>query len=188
MIGAKSIWLMLMRAAVACAALLCFASNANAQSQPFFDREVSDSKAIVVQPLTFLEVIDLHFGNIYASNATGTVTVAPNGTRTKTGGVTLVGALHHPAEFAGFGATNQRVDISLGSNTIFINGPGAPMRVRNFVIGSTPTAVLTTTPRRFRIASATGLFTFPVGATLDVNANQAPGIYSGTWTITLNYQ
>ena len=27
-----------------------------------------------------------------------------------------------------------------------------------------------------------------VGATLDVGANQAPGHYSGTWTITLNYQ
>jgi Domain of unknown function (DUF4402) len=61
------------------------------------------------------------------------------------------------------------------------------MRVHTFVMGSTPTAVLTTTPRRFRINSATGVFAFPVGATLDVAANQAPGKYTGTWSITLNY-
>mgnify|MGYP000524075801 FL=1 len=86
------------------------------------------------------------------------------------------------------GAFNQRVQVSLGSNSIFLTGPGVRMRARTFVIGSTPTAVLTTTPRVFRIAGATGAFRFPVGATLEVGANQAPGTYRGTWTITLNYQ
>jgi hypothetical protein len=86
------------------------------------------------------------------------------------------------------GVYNQRVQVSLGSNSIFIYGPGARMRVRTFVIGSTPTAVLTTTPTVFRIAGPTGAFRFPVGATLEVGANQVPGTYSGTWTITLNYQ
>ena len=61
------------------------------------------------------------------------------------------------------------------------------MRVRTFVIGSTPTAVLTTTPTRFRIAALNGVFNFPIGATLEVGANQAPGFYTGTWSITLNY-
>ena len=61
------------------------------------------------------------------------------------------------------------------------------MRVRTFVVGSTPTAILTTTPTRFRIAAANGIFTFPLGATLEVGANQAPGKYTGNWSITLNY-
>ena len=61
------------------------------------------------------------------------------------------------------------------------------MRVRDFEIGSTPTAILSTTPTRFTIASALGNYNFPVGATLEVGANQTPGDYSGTFTITLNY-
>jgi hypothetical protein len=169
----------------ACVVATGFALPAYAQR---IDEKTADAKVVVVRPLSFLEVTNLHFGKILASNTAGSVTIAPNGNRTKTGGITLVDNDHRPAEFAGMGSRNQRVDISLSSNTIFLNGPGTQMRVREFVIGSTPTAILTTTPRRFRIASVNGLFQFPVGATLDVNASQQPGIYRGTWNITLNYQ
>jgi hypothetical protein len=174
---------------MSCAALMVAAAGVAlpAQAQHFAEETV-DAKIVVVRPLVFLEVTNLHFGDILASNTAGTVVVAPNGSRTKTGGVTLIGNGQHAAAFAGMGTPNQRVDISLSANSIFITGPGTRMRVRNFVIGSTPTAVLTTTPQRFRIASVNGIFEFPVGATLDVNARQLPGIYRGTWNITLNYQ
>ncbi len=142
----------------------------------------------VVTPLSFIQTEQLHFGRIISKPTAGTVTVAPDGARTQTGGIVLTGAIHQPAEFAGLGTLNQRVQISLGASSIFITGPGTKMRVHTFVIGSTPTAVLTTAPQVFRIAGANGGFRFPVGATLDVNANQAPGTYTGTWTITLNYQ
>ena len=92
-----------------------------------------------------------------------------------------------PARFAGLGTPNRQVNISLGSNTIWITGPGTRMRVRDFEIGSTPTAILSTTPTRFIITSTLGNYNFPVGATLEVGANQMPGDYSGTFTITLNY-
>lgn len=142
----------------------------------------------VVRPLSFVMDDDLDFGTVIRGTTAGTVTIAPDGVRTPTGGVTLAnGGGHKPASFAGQGTFNQRVDISLGSNTIFLTGPGAPMRVRDFVIGSTPTAVLTTAPLRFRIAATNGIFVFPVGATLEVAANQTPGKYTGTWTITLEY-
>jgi spore coat protein U-like protein len=152
------------------------------------DSTTADAQIAVVRPLEFIKVEDLNFGRVIRGNTAGTVTIEPNGTRTKTGGVILNGTGHQPARFAGMGTFNQRVDVSLGANQIFITGPGAPMRVHTFVVGSTPTAVLTTTPRRFYIASASGIFNFPVGATLDVGANQTPGTYTGTWTITLNYQ
>lgn len=156
-----------------------WAQSATAQGQ---------SQVGVITPLSFIQTEELHFGRIFASNTAGTVVVAPNGTRTRSGGVTLIGNDQQAAEFAGMGSFNQRVQVSLGSNSIFLTGPGTRMRARAFTIGSTPTAVLTTTPQVFRIAGATGVFRFPVGATLDVNANQAPGTYRGTWTITLNYQ
>lgn len=162
----------------------CFCSTAFAQNAI----EQGRSQVGVVTPLSFIQTEELHFGQIFASNIAGTVTVAPDGSRTRTGGVTLLGTIHQPAEFAGMGAFNQRVQISLGSNSIFLTGPGVRMRARTFVIGSTPTAVLSTNPQVFRIAGPTGAFRFPVGATLEVGANQAPGTYRGTWTITLNYQ
>ncbi|HEV7233395.1 MAG TPA: DUF4402 domain-containing protein [Sphingorhabdus sp.] len=152
------------------------------------DSEVANAEITIVRPLSFVIDDNLDFGNVIRGTTAGTVTVAPNGARTSTGGVTLAaGGGHKAASFAGQGSNNQRVDVSLGSNSIIINGPGAPMRVHTFVIGSTPTAVLTTTPRRFRINSPSGVFNFPIGATLDVGANQAPGKYTGNWTITLNY-
>jgi hypothetical protein len=97
------------------------------------------------------------------------------------------GGVYTPASFAGQGTFTQRVEVALGASSIFQNGPGAPMQVRDFVLGSTPTAVLTTTPLSFRIAALNGAFSFPVGTTLEVGANQAPGVYSGNWSITLNY-
>ncbi len=147
----------------------------------------SEAEAIVLRPLSFFKVNDLDFGSIIASGTAGTVRLLPDGSRTRTGGATLAGNGGEPARFAGLGTPQRQVNISLGSNSIWITGPGTRMRVRDFEIGSTPTAILSTSPTRFRIDSALGNYNFPVGATLEVGANQAPGDYSGTFTITLNY-
>jgi hypothetical protein len=159
-----------------------------AVSPVYANQKVADAQIAIVRPLEFIKVENLDFGKVIRASTAGTVSIAPDGTRTKTGNVILIGTGFQPARFAGMGTNNQRVDISLGTASIFVTGPGAPMRVHTFVMGSTPTAILTTTPQRFRINSATGIFNFPVGATLDVGANQTPGTYNGTWTITLNYQ
>ncbi|TSB03901.1 DUF4402 domain-containing protein [Sphingorhabdus contaminans] len=181
MCGAKFNWRVKPAMAVTAfaAALLCSPAHA--------DTEPGNAEITVVRPLSFVIDDNLDFGSLIPGTTAGTVTMAPTGARTATNGIVLVGGGHSPATFSGQGTFNQRVDISLGANSIFINGPGAPMRVRTFVIGSTPTAVLTTTPLRFRIAAANGIFTFPLGATLEVGANQAPGKYTGNWSITLNY-
>jgi hypothetical protein len=180
--GAKSysLYRLFISAAISVAALA--STSAIAGTAP------ANAEIAVVRPLSFIKVDDLNFGKIIPSNVAGQVTLTPAGVRSSTNGIVLVGNTHQPASFAGDGTFNQRVDISLGSNTINLTGPGAPMQVNTFVIGSTPTAVITTTPRRFRITSATGIFQFPVGATLNVGANQAPGVYNGTWSITLQYQ
>jgi Domain of unknown function (DUF4402) len=159
-----------------------FASN-----PAFADTKPGNAEITVVRPLSFVIDDNLDFGSLIPGTTAGTVTMAPTGARTATNGIVLVGGGQSPATFSGQGTFNQRVDISLGANSILITGPGAPMRVRTFVVGSTPTAVLTTTPTRFRIAAANGIFSFPLGATLEVGANQAPGKYTGNWSITLNY-
>jgi hypothetical protein len=182
MYGAKSFsWkrLSLGLAAIGAAAIAMPAMAAQQQA---------DAQLALVTPLSFILVEDLNFGKVIPANVAGTVTITPTGVRSATNGIVLVGNTHQASQFAGSGTNNQRVDISLGNNTIQITGPGAPMTVRTFVIGSTPTAVLTTTPQRFRINSATGIFQFPIGATLDVGANQVAGTYTGTWSVTMQYQ
>jgi spore coat protein U-like protein len=157
-----------LRCAAACALMTAPAIATPVQGQ---QTAQSQSEAIVLRPLSFFKVNDLDFGDIIPSNAAGTVTIAPDGSRSRTGGVTLAGNNGAPARFAGLGSFNRQVNISLGSNTIWL----------------TPTAVLSTSPTRFRITSPLGNYNFPVGATLEVGANQAPGVYNGTFTITLNY-
>jgi Domain of unknown function (DUF4402) len=151
-------------------------------------QQTGQGQVVIVTPLSFVTVSQLDFGTLIASNQAATVTLSPAGVRTVTNGLIPVGNGTQVARFAGYGRSGQNVDISLSSNTIFLTGPGTRMRVRDFVIGSTPTAVLSTVPRRFRIGSTTGAFNFPVGATLEVGARQAPGVYNGTYQITLQYQ
>lgn len=105
---------------------VCFPHSGRAQTATQSGR----AEVGVVTPLSFIQTEDLHFGQIFASNTAGTVTVAPDGTRTRTGGVTLFGNSQQAAEFAGMGSFNQRVQISLGSNSIFLTGPGVRMRAR----------------------------------------------------------
>ncbi len=151
----------------------------------------TEAQAVIVTPLSFFKVDDLIFGRILPSATAGTVTVAPTGVRTKTGGVTLFnGGGEQPSRFAGRGAPGQTVAISLTStpNVLTRVGGTQTMTVSTFVIGSTPTVVLTGTSQLFVINNTSGIFNFPVGATLAVGANQVAGDYEGTFVITLNYQ
>ena len=126
-------------------------------------------------------------GDIVPGTLGGTVRLYPNGTRTSTGSIVLVGNSHQPARFAGLGTQNEQVSITLAANTIQLTGPGAPMTLSLFEIGSTPTAILSTNASFFTIGSAIGNFNFPVGASLAVGPSQTPGNYAGTFSITLNY-
>ena len=148
------------------------------------------AEAVVVTRLSLIKTDDLNFGKIIAGTTAGTVTVTPAGTRAATGGARLAGTGAQPAAFAGYGFQNQTVTISVNSNTPVVRrvGGSETMQFDTFIIGSTPTAQLTTAPLAFRIASTTGMFAFPVGATLRVGARQASGIYTGSFSVTLNYQ
>jgi len=148
----------------------------------------AQARAIILDPLSFFRVQDLHMGDIVPSAAAGTVRLRPDGTRTATGGVTLAGTSHQPARFAGLGRQNQQVTITLAANSIQLTGPGAAMTLSDLEIGSTPTAILSTKKTDFTISQPGGNYNFPVGGTLAVNANQAPGSYTGQFTITLDYK
>ena len=155
------------------------------------ETETMDAQAAVVTPGSFYKVRDLYFGVIGSSILPGTVTVAPDGTRTASGGVILIGNSHHPAEFAGMKPTqaNRPVRMRVGTATVLLTGPGLPMIASLFRANTNPGTALSILPRNYQVQqSSNGAFALYVGATLTVNANQQPGTYTGTWTLTLDYQ
>jgi hypothetical protein len=123
----------------------------------------------------------LEFGR-FVANSGGTVTIGPTGLRSRTGGVVL---LNSPsAGQASFtvgrsgGSGSEAVIISLPANgSIRLNSGADSMAVNGFV--SNP-ATLTSVPA--------GGTTLSVGATLTVAPNQAPGTYSGTFPLTVNFE
>ena len=93
------------------------------------------------------------------------------------------------ADLTGVG---QRVRVRRPvDNIITLTGPGADMIVSDLTINGDPLLTpVRSNPNweRFLIGSDDGTFLFRVGGTLTVNPNQAPGLYTGTFDIRIDYQ
>jgi hypothetical protein len=136
--------------------------------------------ATIVAPLAITKDIDMNFGNVAVNNTAGTVVLAPDGSRTRTGGVTL------PATIGTVSAASFTVTGTAGyTYTIAITG--APLTVTSG--GNTMTVTAFTSTPATPGTLAAGNNTLTVGATLNVAGSQAPGIYiSGSpFTVTVNY-
>lgn len=141
----------------------------------------ASTSATVITPIAISKTVDMNFGSIAVSpTIAGTVVLAPAGTRTKSGGVTLpaVTGTVTAAAFNVTGLGTSTYSITLPS-TITLNGPAsATMTVNAFA--STPSGTGTLTA---------GAQTVQVGGTLNVGAAQAAGTYTNTTdlTVTVNY-
>lgn len=175
------------RLAALAAGLTGMAVSASAQSSGSYDARVA-----VIEPLTITKLTDLDFGDIIGPSG-GTIVLTPTVTPTcvATGGLVHTNECQ-PATFGGSGTANQRVRVRRPiGNTITLSGPGADMTVTDITINGDPTLnPVRSNPNweRFRIGAADGTFIFRVGGTLNVNPNQAPGVYTGTFDIRLDYQ
>lgn len=152
----------------------------------------TDAQVGLLRPLTILKLSDLDFGDLIVTTG-GTVVLAPTDTATctTTGGVIHSGECE-AATFAGLGITGQRVRVRRpNGRRITLTGPGADMTVTDITILSDSTLTPTrSNPQfeRFLINSANGAFFFRIGGTLNVNPNQAGGLYTGTFEVRLDYQ
>lgn len=156
----------------------------------------ASAQATVVAPLTLVKVTDMNFGRVAARPTAGTVIINPN-----TGACTVTGGLIHQglcryAEFAGMGTKRMTVKIQVPT-TITLTGPaGATMLVDQVTLGTAPELQyisgngngIGAGNRRYDIVSNTGIFTFRVAGRLNVGANQRPGVYTGTFSVTVVYQ
>lgn len=179
-------WARLLGAIGLSGAALCAPVAAQADS---FDLDV---RAALIEPLTITKLSDLDFGDLVVTTG-GTIVLSPTATATctATGGVIHAGECE-AATFAGIGVIGQRVRVRRPiGNAITLTGPGTDMTVTNISILADATLTPTQSNpnwERFLIAAADGTFFFRVGGTLNVNPNQAPGIYTGTFDIRLDYQ
>jgi len=136
------------------------------------------ASAQIIQPLVITKVTDLAFGNIASGTAAGTVVIDTESNRMGDGGITLItaGSVSNAANFSITGYAEATFTIELPTS-IVIASSGNEMTVDNFVSSLGETSTL----------DELGAADLYVGATLNVEANQAPGLYEGTFDVTVAY-
>lgn len=144
--------------------------------------ENTDAFANIVNPITISETRSLHFGTLSVSTSAGTCILAPAGTRTKTGGVTLTSftPTATSAAYSVTGAANVAYNITLPTSSVTVTRSGGSQTM-------TITAFTSSKTGNAGTLSGAGSDSFTVGATLNVGASQVAGLYQGNFNITVAY-
>jgi len=134
------------------------------------------AQATVVIPISIAATSVMEFGNIAGTPTAGTVVLTTASVATGTNVDVLSGTTPAAAVFTvtGFGNTVFTMTLPADNVVTLIDGTGASMSLSTFTSD---------------VASALsgGTEVFAVGATLGVGINQSTGAYSGTYTVTVNY-
>ena len=123
----------------------------------------------------------LSFGTLAVTGA-GDVSVGTTGLRITTGGVVPLsqGEAAAPARFVVTGTPQTTFSISLPADpsVVLSDGAGHSLPIQQWTsnLGSLP------------VLGANGQAAFQLGATLKLQGTPAPGRYSGTFQLTVNYQ
>lgn len=139
-----------------------------------------NSSAVLVRTLSVASTTALDFGTFAPGAAPGTVVMTAAGSRTATGGVTLVtSAAGSPATVSLSGTPSTAYSVTLPTSVLLTANTGnATMTLNQF---TTTLAGLQGT------LSTAGIGTFAIGGTLAVSGSQAIATYTGTFTVTLSY-
>ena len=166
--------------AFACPALLiALLAPAAAVAAPVAASPPATANALLIYPVTITKTSDMDFGRMTVTTA-GTVVIDPNAnTISSTGGVTLVGTQWSAAQFVGAAAGSSVVNIKLSNQAFNLTRQGG---TETMSVSS-----LTLQGQSKRTIAAASSFTFRVGGTLNVNANQVEGLYTGTFNVDIQY-
>jgi hypothetical protein len=116
---------------------------------------------------------DFSFGKFVAG--AGTVTVTTSGTRSSSGSVVLInGGTVTPARFTLTGTSGRNYTLTVPASLTLVSGT-----YQLTLSGVTPSIATT------GVIPAGGSLSFTVGGTLNVNAAQHNGIYTGNLTLTV---
>ena len=142
-------------------------------------------RTAVLGPVAMLNLSPLDFGNIIPL-AGGTVTInAQTAARTWTGVVPAGGTPSH-ARFVATGTVNRVVSLTLAPTPIVISNGAVSMTVNQLRVSVNGGAGQPIGPNHN--LGPSGVINFAIGGRLIVGANQAPGLYSGTFSLTMDYQ
>ncbi len=150
--------------AFAVTALLSFGERAEAIT--------ANSNARIAIPVTVSESNALSFGFAFPSGVAGTIEMSLSGVQTTTGGVLALGGPHSQGIFAVTGEANNAFTTTIAA-TSTLSGSGADMVA---TLSNDAPANLTS-----------GSATINVSGSLAVGVNQTTGIYTGTYSVTVNY-
>jgi len=161
-------------------ALTILLAPAAGQTAPKAAPTPAQATGTLLFPLEIVKNRDLDFGNVGTTAAAGTVVINPEtDTISSTGGASLLGGTPHAAQFTG---------AAKGNNVVIIRIPKQPVTLTR--VGGTQTMIadnFTLQGLDKRAVAARVAFDFRVGATLNVNANQAEGTYVGTFDVSIQY-
>ncbi|MEO5995382.1 MAG: DUF4402 domain-containing protein [Chitinophagaceae bacterium] len=157
--------------------ILGFSTISNAQGSV----ATATAAATIVTPLLITFVTNMNFGNVAVSaTVPGTVVLATDGSRTRTGGAQISVATPGTVTAAAF-----TVSGTVGY-TYAITLPGS-VTLTNTTLETMTATVFTSNPAATSTLTA-GDNPLLVGATLNVAAAQAEGVYTSTpFDVTVNY-
>lgn len=141
------------------------------------------AQANVVNPTGMINTRDLRFGAFVSPTTASTLRIDPDGTVAPSGDVANTYLITQPADGRGPGqflitGDQARAFLIFAPNRINISNGTSTMRVRRFRFS---------TRRNTPITDPNAAYDLDVGGTLDINANQEVGRYTGTYDITVVY-
>jgi Mat/Ecp fimbriae major subunit len=133
--------------------------------------------ATIVQAITLTNTASLNFGSIAPNTTGGNVVVDSADTRSSCDAGFCSGTVTSAA-FTVAGAPSYNYSITLPTTSASLTGAGTAMTVSSFAHSAGATPAL----------SATGAASFKVGGTLAVGGGQTAGTYTGSFSVTVDYQ
>ncbi|MDH3210791.1 MAG: DUF4402 domain-containing protein [Burkholderiaceae bacterium] len=149
-------------------------------SSAFAASDNANATATVIAPITIVKASDLLFGNIIAG-AGGTISVDAADSVSLGGGVTVPPTQTGTRAAAVFNVTGE------GTNTYAITLPSTDQTITHTDTVTTMLANAFVSNPSGTGALTAGAQTLKVGATLNVASAQLAGVYSGTFSVTVDY-
>jgi len=138
------------------------------------DSVTATANAAIATALVLTEGTQMSFGKVAAGASAGSVLLAAAGGTTDTNVTRLSGVTAAAGAFTLAGENSATYAVTLPASTS-LTGPGTAMTVNAFTDNASGSL------------DGSGAGAFNIGATLAVGASQAAGTYSGSYSVTVNY-
>ncbi|MEI8204033.1 MAG: DUF4402 domain-containing protein [Bacteroidota bacterium] len=141
----------------------------------------------IVKALTLTKTADLHFGTMTVPTAGVVITLTTANVRSASSGViTLLAQIPTSSNsaYTVTGSPSSTYAITLPTSDVTINGPNSAYTIVNTFVAKTLSAG---TDGLTGTLDVSGNDSFVVGAKLNLAGSQAYGTYTGTFSVTINY-